>query len=181
MTKAELRSYFLAKRMLLSVDDFEQRSKKLTQDFLDYVKVNCYEQVLLYWPIAEKKELDTREIIQNLLEERIKVGLPVCDFKTKSMDFFYYKPTIILEEKKYGLIEPCNAQIITNFSNTVVLVPLLAHNKNYFRVGYGGGFYDRFLALHPTLDTYGCAFFKPVAVIQDLDRNDLPLTQIAFI
>jgi len=57
-----------------------------------------------------------------------------------------------------------------------VLIPLLAFDNQGFRVGYGGGFYDRFLpACRPEALKVGLSFFDPVDVIEDKDQYDIPM------
>ena len=80
----------------------------------------------------------------------------------------------VLLVNKFGIPEPIETQ--KSFFPDVVLVPLLAFDNNKNRLGYGKGYYDRFLAQCPenTLKV-GLSFFDPVSIIEDINRHDIAL------
>ena len=84
------------------------------------------------------------------------------------------------DEKKYGISEPRNPIYIKEYKNALAIVPLLAHDKSNFRVGYGGGFYDRFFQQQTNMYKLGVSFFAPVDFIDDLDTFDIRLDKVLF-
>ena len=180
MTKRELRSYFLSKRLLLSEQEFENHSAQLTTRLFNSIKEQKAKQVLLFLPITSKKEFYCRPLAQLLWNEGITTALPIADFSSHQMHFAKYDANTDLTEKKFGIIEPLHPELINSFDSTCVIVPLLAHNKNKFRVGYGGGFYDRFFAQHPDIYKLGVSFFGAVERIDDLDEFDVALDDVVF-
>lgn len=76
----------------------------------------------------------------------------------------------------FGIQEPANGQWVAPDKLQLVLVPLLCFDEKGYRVGYGKGFYDRFLKrCHPQVISMGFSWFEPVAAIADIDANDVPL------
>jgi 5-formyltetrahydrofolate cyclo-ligase len=178
MTKQELRTLFLAKRLLLNDAEFEQKSKSLTLQILAKIKELNPKQVLIFLPIESKKEYDCRFLTPKLWSKNIFTGIPIADFKNKKLSFATFNSDTELAETKFGIFEPHKPEIITNFDNTLAIVPLLAFDKNNFRVGYGGGFYDRFFAKNPSIYKLGISFFSPVEEIDDLDFFDIKLDEV---
>ena len=83
---------------------------------------------------------------------------------------------VILEENEYGIPEPINGIQINSEIIDVVFVPLLAYDSKGNRVGYGKGFYDKFLQI---LDSktikIGLSFFPPEELIKNIDEKDIKL------
>ncbi|MSO70996.1 MAG: 5-formyltetrahydrofolate cyclo-ligase [Alphaproteobacteria bacterium] len=98
--------------------------------------------VAAYWPIGD--EFDTRPLIERLLAAGAVVGLPVVDAPGGPLRFRRYQPGMILVPAGHGtLAPPPDAPLV---SPQVVFAPLLAADRRGFRLGYGGGYYDRTLA-----------------------------------
>lgn len=92
------------------------------------------------------------------------------------MTHYLYDPSFI-QTNKYGIPEPSEGQTVSTDRIDVVIVPLLVADKNGHRVGYGGGFYDRFLSTcrDDTLKV-GLSFFPPVSTpVSDVDLHDISL------
>ncbi|MDP2160837.1 MAG: 5-formyltetrahydrofolate cyclo-ligase, partial [Flavobacterium sp.] len=76
----------------------------------------------------------------------------------------------------YGIPEPVDGLEVPVAKIDVVFVPLLAYDKNGHRVGYGKGFYDRFLSeCKPTTIKIGLSFFEPEDLIEDVFESDIQL------
>jgi 5-formyltetrahydrofolate cyclo-ligase len=77
---------------------------------------------------------------------------------------------------KYGLTEPKNGEIINPKEIDLVIVPMLICDKEGFRVGYGKGFYDKFLSqCSDKVVTIGFNYFEPIDEIENTDEYDIPL------
>ena len=125
-----------------------QADQKLTCAFLSLSEYKKASTLLMYYPV--KGEANILDIAQIALSEGKKVAFPVCHKETLEMDFFAVASLSDLKKGSYGIPEPDGScDIITDFSSTVCLVPALSFDRQGFRIGYGKGYYDRFLEKHP--------------------------------
>ena len=112
-------------------------------------------------------------MIQKLWEMGKTVVVP--KMQGKKLLICHYTPTTELATNHWGIKEPKNAKIIENQEIDIVLVPMLICDKNGNRIGYGGGFYDRFLAQLPNSTKFiGINFFEPTVHIP-IHEFDVPL------
>ena len=103
----------------------------------------------------------------------IKIIIPRADFKTSLMTHHHYTDTESLFKSSFNILEPI-AQQEHKGAIDMVIVPLLAFDDRGYRVGYGKGFYDRFLEGKNILKV-GLSFFKSVGTIADPHVNDVRL------
>ena len=80
-------------------------------------------------------------ILKELENQNVKISLPIT-MKNNDMDFYQWSSTDILILNKFGIPEP---QKIEKVVPDILLIPLVSFDKNLFRIGYGGGFYDRYI------------------------------------
>ena len=94
--------------------------------------------------IDYNSELSTNPIHKYLIEKNLNICLPKIDYQTNEINFFKYSTGTKLIKNKYNILEP----EITNkiIFPKLVLVPLLAFNESGFRLGYGGGYYDKYFS-----------------------------------
>ena len=93
-----------------------------------------------YYPI--NSEIDTLKILKKLEKKKFKISLPVIK-KNNTMDFYEWSTKKPLRVSELGIPEPYTRKKI--FPD-VLIVPLVGFDKNKFRLGYGGGFYDRYIS-----------------------------------
>jgi len=135
-----------------------------------------------YWPI--KGEFDPLPALHRwkedgeLLDEplRRRIGLPVIDKVTKTLTFLVWYPGCPMEEDAYGIPKPKDTEVITP---TLLFSPCVGYGPGGYRIGYGGGFYDRMLAtLSPRPYTVGLGY--GVGFVPDLEPedHDIPLDAI---
>ncbi len=94
--------------------------------------------------ISFRDELDTKKLNQYLLERELNLALPAIDFQTKEINFFMYHENTELIENKFTILEPKNKDKV--IFPKIILIPLLGYSKSGFRLGYGGGYYDKYLS-----------------------------------
>ncbi len=158
--KQKLRTLFKQKRRELSDAEKQRRDRKIFC-FFENCKVFKNAKVLLVY-CSTPFEPDTREIIELSLKLKKQVALPRAKEKGK-MDFVFIKSLSDLKEGRYGISEPADelCKIFLNGeaksersgsekddgeeSNVLCVVPGLCFDKSGNRIGYGGGYYDRFL------------------------------------
>lgn len=108
----------------------------------------------LYWPIGD--ELDPRLLMHALERTNYRLALPVVKEKNAPLSFRRWGQGDPLVDGPFGTKEPeSNAPTIVP---TALIVPLLAFDGDCYRLGYGGGLYDRTLAAHPHIKAFGFAY-----------------------
>lgn len=96
-------------------------------------------------------EVDTSDLITKAIEMGKRVLLPRCDIEDNSMSWYEYDPDTVLEKNAFGISEPSNDADEVNTEEftdhtVVAIVPALVFDEQGNRIGYGGGYYDRFLS-----------------------------------
>lgn len=173
MNKTELRHQFLQKRLSLSRDDIDFLSQSICGNFFSVKPVNERENFHIFLPIAHNKEINTWPVIKNLWAKNKKVIVPISDFTNYQMTNYYLTENTYLKENKYGIPEPVNAEVAKSKYIDVVILPLLAFDSLGYRVGYGKGFYDKFIScLDQPVLKIGFSFFPPVETIVDIGEWD---------
>lgn len=175
MLKHEIRTLFLQKRAGLSEQQKVDFNKKLTLLLLKQI-TESWKTIHIYLPIHSKNEIDTWPIIRQLWETEIEVVVPVMlETETKLRNCLLNKNTK-LEGNKWNVLEPIQCKTIKNDQIDVVVLPLLAFDMKGFRVGYGKGYYDKFLAgLSKDVLTIGLSYFPPIDKINDVNPWDIPM------
>jgi 5-formyltetrahydrofolate cyclo-ligase len=139
--------------------------------------------VHVFLPILKNNEVNTWPIIQRLRREQpeVRVAVPVTDAVQNILTHHHLTDEAVLVENAWGIPEPQNARIMYAHEVDMVLVPLLAFDKAGHRVGYGKGFYDRFLAdCRPDVLKVGLSLEPPVAHITDANIYDVPLDAVVM-
>ena len=174
MLKSDLRKAALIERNALTVEELQGLNEKLLTQFkqLDLTEVDS---IHIFLPIVQQKEPDTFLIIDwlQLNHPSIKIVVPKADFNTSIMSHYSYLDKEDLLTNHYHIPEPQKAKPFTGIPD-LVIVPLLAFDQKGYRVGYGKGFYDRFLQ-DITTQKVGLSFFDAVAEINDVHLNDIRL------
>ena len=151
MDKATLRSHHMELRDSLDLSSREELDQKI---FSHLSKVEVFSNaglVLTY--VSYRSEVDTHAIINALLKEGRRVAVPRCDKKKHTMSFFELSSFDDLEPGAHNILEPkkslVKAVTVPDMIGSACLVPGLIFDTRGRRIGYGGGYYDRFLAFYP--------------------------------
>ena len=144
MFKKELRKFYKSKRSSLTNNEIEALSLSLANMVL---KLDIWEcsNYHIFFPIEKNSEIDTKLIIQVIQGKDKNVILPKLNLENKSFLNFLLTDATLLKENGLGISEPQSGIQINENQIEVVFVPLLCFDKSGHRVGYGGGYYDRFL------------------------------------
>jgi 5-formyltetrahydrofolate cyclo-ligase len=178
MKKAELRKEYLGKRRAMARDEAESCSRVIadrtfaTFDFAAFKAVHCYIS------IGKFNEVDTTFIFERMWREfpNVRTAVPRVDNATGELEHFYYTKDTRMVENAWGISEPAGAERADPKDFDLVLVPLLCFDERGYRVGYGKGYYDRFLReCRADCIKAGLSFFPPVIEIRDIHVGDVPL------
>jgi 5-formyltetrahydrofolate cyclo-ligase len=173
MTKQEIRDYITAQKIKLTDEQVKNYSDILTRKFITHEAfLNCS---VLYSYISFNQEVLTNGIIEHAWKSGKKVAVPKT-YKKPNMDFCYIESFDELELSNYGIPEP-PAHHVADDENILILMPGLAFDRNFNRVGYGGGYYDKYLSDHKnkTFTKVALGFdFQLVPYIES-DEHDIKL------
>lgn len=173
MTKSALRKFYKQKRKELSFTELD-KFNSLIFNKLKNSEFILFQNFHIFLPIKKLKEVNTIPIIDFLLKQEKNVFIPkienenllVCEFKNFDE----------LAENSLGILEPKNSKSINPEILEIVFIPMLICDKQGNRVGYGQGFYDRFLAkCSENCLKIGLNYFEPFNEISDVNEFDIPL------
>lgn len=176
MLKRELRKKYKELRKAFSVQEVDKLSNKcfkiLIENF-DFKNKN----VGLFLPIPYSNEPNIFLLFPNLDLTITKVYAPVSNKETFEMEFYQIDMIQDLKEGMYGIPEPPKKHMIHPEELDIILLPLLAFNQDGQRIGYGKGYYDRFLnKTKKEIIKIGISLFDQIEKFDEIDPNDVPMT-----
>lgn len=177
MHKNELRKLYKEKRYVLSEQSFLKFSDLLLIQFQG-ANFKIPGIVFSYKPLENHGEFDPYYIEEycRFKNPIIQFAYPVIDISDSSMKAILGKNDAPFEVNNYGIPEPVSGKELPGNAIEMVFVPLLYADASGNRVGYGKGYYDRFLAeVQPETIKIGFSFFEPDEVITDVSEYDIPL------
>ncbi len=147
--KQALRTECIEKRKKLSQSEKKDYDIRIANKLFN---TWCYRECDKVFAYASKDiEVDTFEIIEKALKSGKKVALPYCVSGTRNMEFYYINSLSDLKVGSYCVMEPdinvCEKAVADK--NSICIVPALSFDLKGYRLGYGGGYYDRFLKNFP--------------------------------
>jgi 5-formyltetrahydrofolate cyclo-ligase len=176
MTKNELRKEFLDQRKQLSSAEVENWSLAIFEQFFNHFNPKT-DKIHTFLPIFEKNEVNTFLLLEQLFTKTsCQIISSKSDFKTSQMEHFLIDENTHFEKDQYNIPTPTNGKKAIINDLDMVLVPMLCFDGQGHRVGYGKGFYDRFLTQCPAKTVkIGLSFFEPVSKISDINQHDITL------
>lgn len=178
MTKAELRQQYVTKRRQLTPEAQQAGSEAICNRFFEHVgsQLAGIQFIHTFLPILRHCEVNTWLIIEKLQRSFPAIQLVISRSDPHTLTHFRYDSAGQLTENAWGVPEPVSGEEIDSKQLDLVLVPLLAFDEQGYRVGYGKGFYDRFLAAcRPDVVKVGLSFESPVPKITDVHPFDIRL------
>lgn len=174
--KKELRRYFMSKRQALQ--DVSEKSEAISQQFFRFFDLEQISKIHLFLPILKFNEINTWVLIHHIWHKHPHITPIVSksNLHTYNMVNYILSQDTIIVKNKWGIPEPIHAIKCPDKTIDMVLIPLLCFDKQGFRVGYGKGFYDRFLLkCRKDVIKIGCSLFEPVTKIADIHDNDVKM------
>jgi 5-formyltetrahydrofolate cyclo-ligase len=154
LDKAVLRRSLIAARGALGDRQRAEWDAALCARLLAWWTAHPVESLAVYWPIRD--EPDLRPVFAELAAHGVRLALPVVTGKTAPLAFAAWVPGDVLIKDRYGVSIPASAEFVP--CPQALLIPCVGFNAACFRLGYGGGFYDRTLAVTPRPLTVGIAY-----------------------
>ena len=156
--KKELRKEVKALRASHTDEEIHQMSQRVLEQFVRLPEYQQAGTLLVY--VDCKHETETSDLIRRAWKDGKKVAVPKVT--GQNMNFFYITSLEKdLEEGYFGIREPYErnpADGAADLPDSLMVMPGVAFDENRHRIGYGGGFYDRYLEAHPGLSTVALAF-----------------------
>lgn len=174
-SKSELRKKYKALRKSLTPDTIETQSLAIANRLLQ-LNIWSHTYYHLFLPITEQNEVDTEFILQILAGKDKETVISKSDFTTGEMVHYLLTDNTKIRKNEYNIPEPVDGIEVPSSKIDVVFVPLLAFDVNGHRVGYGKGFYDRFLSgCKKDVIKIGLSFFEAEETISDVFESDIAL------
>ena len=175
MTKTELRKKYKVLRKGLYANQVDEFSMNIANKLLS-LDIWNHTYYHLFLSILEHKEVQT-DFILNILHAKDKeVVVSKSDFDTQTMTNYLLTDNTVIKKNHWNIPEPVDGIEVPNNKIEVVFVPLLTFDKSGNRVGYGKGFYDKFLSsCSKETIKVGLSFFEAEEIITDVSSNDVPL------
>ncbi len=178
MTKTALRKIYKEKRNALSTGEQARLDDLLLIQF-QQAEISFVHTLFSYWPMEQMREPNVH-LITDFMEFRnpeLQVAYPRITADGQQMEAILTNEETTFRQNKFGTYEPETGEVISPEAFDIVLVPLLCFDKGGYRVGYGKGYYDRFLHdCDPACLKVGFSYFEPVDKIGDKHEFDVPLS-----
>ena len=153
--KKLLRDHARALRSALSPAEILEKSGCICRNLLDVL--DGTNSLLVY--ASKPPEVNTQALIGRLIAQGKTVIVPIIEKDTKTLRLSYLDNPAVLQESTFRVPEPVGHELPAHASDVkAAVIPMLAFDKLGNRLGYGAGYYDRFLSSHPHLTRIGLAF-----------------------
>ncbi|WEG72984.1 5-formyltetrahydrofolate cyclo-ligase [Vagococcus intermedius] len=144
-----------------------------------YQSIEWQDSQVIGVTISMPLELDTQEIIATARDAKKRVAVPKT-FSDGQMDFFEIKEDTQFVRTKFGVLEPTSSNLLEPSEIDLLIVPGVAFNSEGYRIGFGGGFYDRYLERYPGRS---CSLILPEQLIKDWvpESYDKPVDKLFLV
>ena len=179
--KKQIRKQMLALRNAMTHDEVVQKSEAIVQKVLQTNEYKEAQNILLYADYCH--EVMTRALFEDALLHKKKVYFPKSDGLTNTMEFYQVVSVTQLYEGYKGIREPkedVNKRFVWNpCEDTLAIIPGVAFDTKGYRIGYGKGFYDRYLSNKRPITTMALAFANQITE-EDIptDEYDVKMDKI---
>ncbi len=145
--KIELRKKYLEKRAAIPADIRAVRDGKICRNILSSAAYRYADIILMFYPM--KEEVNILPLMEAAVAAGKQVAFPRCHAEDHSMTFYFARSADDFEVASYGITEPKTSLAAFDPAtmedhNVLCLVPAIVYDRRGYRVGYGGGYYDRF-------------------------------------
>ena len=176
MDKTELRREIRARKRAMTEAEIEERSAKLAQLFF---ASRAYQNAkTIYGYLPYNQEVRTVPMLERALKDGKKVAVPKV--YGDEMKFLYLDDLTAVAKGYAGIPEPIADEPVAHDETALVLMPGLAFDPQGHRIGYGGGFYDKFLAAEPNHPTLALCYEFQMLPKLDVEDHDIPVDMVLW-
>ena len=176
MNKQELRSAIRARKRAMTMEEIETRSDALCQKFLES---DAYRRAsTLYGYLPYNQEVRTGPIRERAIADGKRVAVPKV--YGDEMKFIYLEDLTQVEKGYSGIPEPIADGPVAEDKTALVLMPGLAFDPQGHRIGYGGGFYDKFLSREPEHPTLALCYEFQMVEKLETEQFDIPVDEVIW-
>ena len=176
MNKQELRAHIRQLKRAMTEEEIQAASQRLGVLF---AASEAYQQAkTIYGYLPYNQEVRTTQMLQKALEDGKRIAVPKC--YGDELRFIYLDDLSQVEKGYCGIPEPIADGPIADDPTALVLMPGLAFTKDGARMGYGGGFYDKFLAAEPNHPTLALCYAFQMVDHLDTEAHDIPVDTVLW-
>ncbi|HSK71282.1 MAG TPA: 5-formyltetrahydrofolate cyclo-ligase [Pyrinomonadaceae bacterium] len=178
MLKSELRKIYLGKKKSLSPEERSEKNRQIADNFFQNFDLSRIRFLHCFLPIKKFNEIDTGIIFGRIWQDfpEIETLVPRVNFQTSEIENLKFTSETELVQNSWQIYEPAHNELVEAEEIDLVLVPLLCFDERGYRVGYGKGFYDRFLSrCRKDCSKIGLSYFPPAAEIEGVHEFDVKL------
>ncbi|WP_334124175.1 5-formyltetrahydrofolate cyclo-ligase [Empedobacter brevis] len=173
MTKAEARKYYRTLRKEFTKVEVYYLSEKIFQ-YVKQLDFSSEKSFHIFLPIEKNHEINTYPIIEWLFQQQKEVVLPLVI--GDDMINCHVEKGFQTSLNSLHIPEPIHYKEVDASTIDVIFIPMFVADKKGNRVGYGGGYYDKFLArCRPDSKKIGLTYFRPIEHLEDIYFGDFPL------
>lgn len=176
MDKTELRREIRARKRAMTEEEIEERSTKLARLFFASEAYQNAKTIYGYLPYNQ--EVRTVPMLAQALKDGKKVAVPKV--YGDEMKFLYLDDLNAVAKGYAGIPEPIADEPVADDETALVLMPGLAFDPQGHRIGYGGGFYDKFLAAEPHHPTLALCYEFQMLPKLDVEDHDIPVDTVLW-
>ena len=176
MNKQELRRAIRERKRAMTEEEIEERSNALAEKFYNSPAYQAASTIYGYLPYNQ--EVRTVPMLQRALDEGKRVAVPKV--YGEEMRFIYLEDLTQVSKGYAGIPEPIADAPVAEDQRALVLMPGLAFDPQGHRIGYGGGFYDRFLAQEPHHPTLALCYEFQMQAHLDTEEFDIPVDTVLW-
>lgn len=176
MDKGALRRQIRQRKREMSPEQIESASAQLRQMFVDTEQYKQAKTVYGYLPYNQ--EVRTVPLLEQALRDGKQVAVPKV--YGEEMRFIYLSDLSCVEKSDMGIPEPVADDPVANDPTALVLMPGVAFTKDGKRIGYGGGYYDKFLSAEPDHPTVALCYDFQIVEQLPTEEYDIPVDLVLW-
>lgn len=175
--KEIIREKLRKKRREISDVDFRKWSDKIILRLKKQSEFKSAKVIHSYVSMNNRREVNTHSLIRDILHETKQLVVPATQFNSGTLNHFYLESYNALRPNKWGVLEPEDGEKCPVGKIELVIVPMVGGDERGYRIGYGGGFYDRFLS-KVSCPTIGLCFKQNIVPELPIEPFDVRLDKI---
>lgn len=167
----------LDERVQLTNLQYLEKSKAIVQRLKQQPEFKRAETIHCYVSLNQRNEVNTRPLIKDLVRSDKKMVVPITHFNSGELTHVYLQHYSDLQQNKWGVMEPSGGKNADQADLDLIVVPMVGGDLQKNRIGYGKGFYDRFLS-QVSAPTIGLLFESCLLEEVPVETFDVPLDKL---